>query len=187
MWDYQPFKSDKFIELCKYSFMITHQQLLSSVVSLFPGLVSHLSPFLPPRNVLYIYPRRWLHFCVNSWTAMIISIPPLPLWPLSFSFFCLLACFVFIYALEEDKQCDDTLTTSRTTTHAQQFRALTYWMVVCLYLSLSLSSCVSDGLPACLSTYLSVCVLSLFLCLPLSTKSFFISLFLFSLSPFANW
>lgn len=125
---------------------------------------------------------------------------PLPLWPLSFSSFCLLACFVFIYALEEDKQCDDTLTTSRTTTHAQQFRALTYWMVVCLYLSLSLflSSCLAVSLTNCLvvclsvhvsaslSTYLSVCVLSLFLCLPLSTKSFFISLFLFSLSPFAN-
>lgn len=126
--------------------------------------------------------------------------PSLPLWPLSFSSFCLLACFVFIYALEEDKQCDDTLTTSRTTTHAQQFRALTYWMVVCLYLSLSLSlsSCLAVSLTDCLlvclsvyvsaslSTYLSVCVLSLFLCLPLSTKSFFISLLLFSLSPFAN-
>lgn len=103
----------------------------------------------------------------------------LPLWPLSFSSFCLLACFVFIYALEEDKQCDDTLTTSRTTTHAQQFRALTYWMVVCLYLSLSLflSCCLAVSLTDCLLVCLSMYLL---LSLPASRSvfSFSVSLYL---------
>lgn len=132
-----------------------------------------LSP--PPQRFVYLSEALIAFLCkfLNSDDNFHF---PLPLWPLSFSSFCLLACFVFIYALEEDKQCDDTLTTSRTTTHAQQFRALTYWMVVCLYLSasLSLSSCLAVSLTDCLSVCLCICF-SLYLPLGLCSLSLSLS------------